>query len=162
MRVRAALQIVGGVERHNGTDRNRNAQTVRKTYGCSKDWDVQEAVSQFTLYTYIFCLPVRTLWKKGEDTKWRRRTPATSASLTDQSWSMAEWLTFPDVQHKQDATAQRESLHITVPTDLAIHFCYFLTISTNSLAKPHRSMTYRVPRKKSQEFGTAKVTVKRG
>jgi IS1 family transposase len=38
------------VERHNGTDRNRNARKVRKTYCFSKDWEVHEAVSYFTLY----------------------------------------------------------------------------------------------------------------
>jgi hypothetical protein len=33
------------VERHNGTDRNRNARKARKTYCFSKDWEVHEAVS---------------------------------------------------------------------------------------------------------------------
>jgi IS1 family transposase len=28
------------VERHNGTDRNRNGRKVRKTYCFSKDWQV--------------------------------------------------------------------------------------------------------------------------
>jgi hypothetical protein len=47
------------VERHNGTDRNRNVQKVRKTYCFSKDRGVHEAVSYFTLYSYNFCWPVR-------------------------------------------------------------------------------------------------------
>jgi enamine deaminase RidA (YjgF/YER057c/UK114 family) len=33
------------VERHNGTDRNRNSRKVRKSYAVSKDWGVPEAVS---------------------------------------------------------------------------------------------------------------------
>jgi IS1 family transposase len=32
------------VERHNGTDRNRNARKVRKSYCFSKDWDVHNAI----------------------------------------------------------------------------------------------------------------------
>ena len=43
------------VERHHGTDRNRNARKVRKSYCFSKDWAVHEAVSSFTLYSYNFC-----------------------------------------------------------------------------------------------------------
>jgi hypothetical protein len=43
------------VERHNGTDRNRNARKVRKTYRFSKDWQVHQAVTYFTIYTYNFC-----------------------------------------------------------------------------------------------------------
>ena len=40
------------VERHNGTDRNRNGRKVRKTYCFSKDWQVHEAVTYFTMYSY--------------------------------------------------------------------------------------------------------------
>jgi IS1 family transposase len=39
------------VERHNGTDRNRNARKVRKTYCFSKDWWVHRAVTFFTMYS---------------------------------------------------------------------------------------------------------------
>ncbi len=49
------------VERHNGTDRNRNARKGRKSYCFSKNWDVHEALTYFTLYSYNFCWPVRTL-----------------------------------------------------------------------------------------------------
>jgi hypothetical protein len=88
------------VERHNGTDRNRNARKARKTYRFSKDWQMHEAVSYFTLYSYNFCWPVRTLREKGTDGKWQQRTPAMAAGLTDHPWSLAEWLCFPGVQHK--------------------------------------------------------------
>src|SRR5262245_52646769 len=37
------------VAREHGTDRHRNAREVRKPYGFSKDWAVQEAVSYCTL-----------------------------------------------------------------------------------------------------------------
>src|SRR5207248_6610436 len=47
------------VERHNGTDRNRNSRKVRKSYAFSKDWAMHEAVTYFTMYSYNFCWPVR-------------------------------------------------------------------------------------------------------
>src|SRR5262245_44077253 len=37
------------VERHNGTDRNRNGRKVRKTYCFSKDWWIPPAVTFFTI-----------------------------------------------------------------------------------------------------------------
>ncbi|WP_197446375.1 hypothetical protein [Tautonia plasticadhaerens] len=88
------------VERQNGTDRNCNARKVRKTYCFSKDWEVHQAVTYFTLYSYNFCWPVRTLGVRGEDGRWRRRTPAMAAGLTDHVWSISEWLTLPAVQRK--------------------------------------------------------------
>src|SRR3954454_8855218 len=50
------------------------------------------------LYRYNFCWAVRTLRQKGADGRWRQRTPAMSASLTDHVWSLREWLSFPAVQ----------------------------------------------------------------
>lgn len=88
------------VERHNGTDRNRNGRKVRKTYCFSKDWQVHEAVTYFTMYTYNFCWPVRTLRVKGADGAWERRTPAMTAGLADHVWSLTEWLTYPAVQRE--------------------------------------------------------------
>jgi hypothetical protein len=86
------------VERHNGTDRNRNARKVRKTYCFSKDWDVHEAVSNFTLYSYNFCWPVRTLRQGSRRRGYRQRTPAMAAGLTDHIWTLEEWLSDPGVQ----------------------------------------------------------------
>ncbi len=88
------------VERHNGTDRNRNARKVRKTYCFSKDWRMHEAVTYFTMYTYNFCWPVRTLRVKGADGKWQQRTPAMAAGLADHVWTLREWLTYPAVQRE--------------------------------------------------------------
>lgn len=82
------------VERHNGTDRNRNARKVRKTYCFSKDWWIHRAVTFFTTYSYNFCWPVRTLkTQAGEE-----RTPAMTARLADHVWTLAEWLKRPVVQ----------------------------------------------------------------
>jgi len=82
------------VERQNGTDRNRNARKVRKTYCFSKDWWMHRVVTFFTMYSYNFCWPVRTL--KGEDGE--ARTPAMSAKLTDHVWTLMEWIKRPAVQ----------------------------------------------------------------
>ncbi len=86
------------VERHNGTDRNRNARKVRKTYCFSKDWRMHEAVTYFTMYSYNFCWPVRTLRQKSADNTWIPRTPAMEAGLTNHVWTLAEWLSYPIVQ----------------------------------------------------------------
>ena len=86
------------VERQNGTDRNRNARKVRKTYCFSKDWKFHEAVTYFTLYSYNFCWSVRTLHTPNEEGQWQDRTPAMAAGLTDHVWCLAEWLALPAVQ----------------------------------------------------------------
>jgi IS1 family transposase len=83
------------VERHNGTDRNRNRRKMRKTYCFSKDWQVHEAMTYFTMYSYNFCWPVRTLRKKGEGGHYEDQTPAMVAGLTDHVWTIQEWATYP-------------------------------------------------------------------
>ena len=51
-------------------------------------------MTYFTMYSYNFCWPVRTLkTKAGED-----RTPAMVAKLADHVWTLAEWLKRPAVQ----------------------------------------------------------------
>jgi IS1 family transposase len=85
------------VERHNGTDRNRNARKVRKSYCFSKDWDVHNAMTYFTMYSYNFCWPVRTLRVQDRNDRWLSRTPAMVAGSTDHIWSLGEWLRYPVV-----------------------------------------------------------------
>ncbi len=83
------------LERHNGTDRHHNSRKVRRSYRFSKDWEIHNAATCFSMYTYNFCWPVRTL---RQDTGWqtyRQRTPAMAAGLADHVWSLREWLTFP-------------------------------------------------------------------
>lgn len=87
------------VERQNGTDRNRNSRKIRKTYGFSKDWQIHRAVSYFTLYSYNFCWPVRTLRVRGVSSKWQNRSPAMAAGLSDHVWSIEEWLGLPAISH---------------------------------------------------------------
>jgi IS1 family transposase len=86
------------LERHNATDRHRNARKTRKSYRFSKDWDTHNAATYFTMYSYNFCWPVRTLRVRGDDSRWQPRSPAMMAGLTDHVWSLTEWLTFPTVQ----------------------------------------------------------------
>ena len=83
------------IERHNGTDRNQNKRKTRKTYCFSKDWEVHNAMTKFTMYSYNFCWPVRTLRFKLCGGRFIRQTPAMSAGLTDHVWSIAEWASFP-------------------------------------------------------------------
>jgi len=84
--------------RHNGTNRNRNALKVRKSYCFSKDWDVHNAMNHFTMYSYNFCWPVRTLRVRYQNDQWLLSTPAMVAGLTDHIWSLREWLSYPAVQ----------------------------------------------------------------
>jgi hypothetical protein len=78
------------VERHHGTDRNRSARKARKTYCFSKDWWIHRAVTFFTMSSYNFCWPVRTLkTEPGQE-----RTPTMAAKLTDHVWTLVEWLKY--------------------------------------------------------------------
>ena len=86
------------VERHHATDRGRNARKTRKTYKFSKDWEVHEAMTYFTMYSYNFCWPVRTLRIRKEGGAWQAQTPAMSAGLANHIWSLEEWLRFPAFQ----------------------------------------------------------------
>jgi IS1 family transposase len=87
------------VERHNATDRHRNARKGRKSYRFSKDWETHEAMTTFTMYSYNFCWAVRTLRQEVAPKRYRQRTPAMVAGLADHVWSLEEWVTLPAVQH---------------------------------------------------------------
>ena len=89
---------VSFLERYNATDRHKNARKVRKTYTFSKDWRVHESMTYFTMYSYNFCWPVRTLELRDEDGRVRKRSPAMAAGLADHVWTMREWITMPAVQ----------------------------------------------------------------
>ncbi len=86
------------VERHNGTDRGRNARKARKTSRFSKDWQVHEAMTYLTMYSYNFCWCVRTLRVKDQGGRWRQRSPALAAGLTDHVWTWGEWFGRPAIQ----------------------------------------------------------------
>ena len=86
------------VERHNGTDRHRNARKARGTYRFSKDWQMHEAMTFFTMYSYNFCWPVRTLARHDANVSRQAQTPAMCAGLSDHVWPLREWLTLPVTQ----------------------------------------------------------------
>lgn len=88
------------LERQHGTDRHRCARKARKTYRFSKDWEMHVSLSYFSLYSYNFCWPVRTLRCKDEGGRWRQRTPAMAAGLADHIWTLKEWITFPVYQRR--------------------------------------------------------------
>jgi IS1 family transposase len=82
------------VERHNGTDRHRNARKSRGTYRISKDWQMHEAMTYYTMYSYNFCWPVRTLDQVDSQRRVHHpQTPAMSAGLSDHVWALHEWIT---------------------------------------------------------------------
>lgn len=85
------------IERQNGTDRLKNSRKARKTYCFSKDWDVHNASGHFTMYSYNFCWPVRTLREKTAPGIFRERTPAMAAGLADHVWTLHEWLSRPAI-----------------------------------------------------------------
>ena len=87
------------LERQHATDRHRNARKGRKTYRTSKDWEVHEAMTAYTMFSGNFCWPVRTLAvEKDQHGRWHKRTPAMAAGLTNHIWTLREWLTLPGVQ----------------------------------------------------------------
>jgi IS1 family transposase len=88
------------LERQNATDRHHNARKVRKTYTFSKDWRVHESMTYFTMYSYNFCWPVRTLDERDDGGHLRRKTPAMAAGLADHVWTIREWITMPGVQRR--------------------------------------------------------------
>jgi IS1 family transposase len=96
------------VERHNGSDRNRNRRKVRKTCCFSKDWQVHEAMTYFTLYSYNFCWPVRTLRQGDREAGYVQRTPAMAAGLTDHVWTIQEWATYPAAKKISDIQCGQE------------------------------------------------------
>src|SRR5205823_6256861 len=52
-------------------------------------------LTYFTLYSYNFCWPARTLRQKVGRQRYRQRTPAMAAGLADHIWPLREWLTYP-------------------------------------------------------------------
>ena len=73
----------------------------RQILNCfSKDGDVHDAVTDFTMCRYNFCWPLRTLRVKDNNGRWQPRSPVLAAGLAHHVWSLSEWLTFPAVQRE--------------------------------------------------------------
>lgn len=83
------------VERTNLTTRHMNGRLVRKTLGFSKKRDMLEAACIWEDVVYNFARHVKTLRLEVNDgfRRWRYRSPAMAAGLTDHIWSIEELLT---------------------------------------------------------------------
>src|SRR5262249_48794073 len=87
------------LERHNATDRQRNARKGRKTYRFSKDGEAHEAMTPSTMYGGTFGWGVRTRRVRGAAGPGRQRPPAMAAGWADHVWPREKWLPLPAVQH---------------------------------------------------------------
>jgi hypothetical protein len=85
------------VERYHGTQRHVNARKARKVYTFSKELLLHVAVTWLCVTFYNFGWMPRTLRERvhEEPPRYRYRTPAMAAGLTDKAWSMADILTYP-------------------------------------------------------------------
>jgi hypothetical protein len=85
------------VERYHGTQRHFNARKGRKVYTFSKELAWHVAVTWLCVTFYNFGWTPRTLRERvrARPPRYRYRTPAMVAGLTDHRWSMADILTYP-------------------------------------------------------------------
>lgn len=83
------------VERTNLTTRHMNGRLVRKTLGFSKKREMLEAACIWEDVVYNFARHVKTLRLEvnQDGRRWRYRSPAMAAGITDHIWSVLELLT---------------------------------------------------------------------
>lgn len=85
------------VEITNLTSRQMNGRLVRKTLSFSKELRLLKATSTLEDALYNFTRPVKTLRVQRADrslsARWKQRTPAMAAGLTDHIWTVKELLT---------------------------------------------------------------------
>jgi hypothetical protein len=92
------LDLLGGhtayVERTNLTSRQMNGRLVRKTLSFSKELVMLEASCAWEDWVYNLARPVKTLRIEANDgqRRWRPRSPAMAAGLTDHIWTVKELL----------------------------------------------------------------------
>ena len=106
------------VERWNGTQRNFNARKTRKTYCFSKELAMHLAVSWLCIVAYNFNWEPRTLRQQmqEEPPRYRYRTPAMAAGLTEQRWSLDQILGYPihhpPTQWKKRKRRKRKAINV--------------------------------------------------
>lgn len=93
------LELLGSstayVERTHLTSRHFNSRLVRKTLGYSKAVALHRAMAVWEDMVYNLVRPLKTLRQEVFDDptrRWRPRTPAMVAGLTDHIWSVKELL----------------------------------------------------------------------
>ena len=92
------------VERFNGTQRHFNARKARRVYTFSKELLYHFGTTWLCLCRYNFCWTPRTLRQPlpGKSRRYRQRTPAMAAGLTEYPWTLKDLLTFPLVASLHD------------------------------------------------------------
>jgi len=97
------------VERWNGTQRNFNARKTRKTYCFSKELAFHIAVTWLCIVAYNFAWTPRTLRQRVQDDppRYRYRTPAMTAGLAEQPWSLEQILHHP-MYHRKTQRPKRK------------------------------------------------------
>jgi hypothetical protein len=85
------------VERYHGTQRHFNARKARKVYTFSKELLFHVAVTWLCVVFYNFGWTPRTLREPIQECppRYRYRTPAMVAGLTEHCWSLENLLTYP-------------------------------------------------------------------
>jgi hypothetical protein len=83
------------VERTHLTSRHMNGRLVRKTLGYSKEVERLRAACEWEDAAYNLARACKTLRVPSEEAgrRWRKRTPAMAAGLTDHIWKIEELLT---------------------------------------------------------------------
>ena len=84
------------VERTHLTMRLFNSRLTRKTLGFSKEVEMYRASAAWEDLVYNFVRPLKTLRVEIHDDpkrRWKPRTPAMAAGLTDHTWTVKEMLT---------------------------------------------------------------------
>src|SRR5260370_1919858 len=85
------------IERTNLTSRTMNGRLVRKTLSFSKELRFLEASNALEDAIYNFTRTVKTLRVElpnpSKKARWKQRTPAMAAGLTDHIWTVQELLT---------------------------------------------------------------------
>ena len=84
------------IERSNLTSRLFNGRQVRKTLAFSKDVDCYRAAATWEDNYYNLVRPHKSLHLRVDNVpgrKWKPRTPAMAARLTDHVWTVKELLT---------------------------------------------------------------------
>jgi transposase-like protein len=101
------------IERLNATFRGRIAPLARRCRRLVPTDATLHAWLYLVGTTYNFCQPHRSLRERqpdGTSGRWRERTPAMAAGLTDHRWSVEEWLRFtvprPRLVHWDRRTGQ--------------------------------------------------------
>jgi hypothetical protein len=97
---REVLKLLGAstsyVERTNLTSRHMNGRLVRKTLGYSKELAMLRASSIWEDALYNLGRALKSLRTENPRTgkrRWKRRSPAMAAGLTDHIWEIEELLT---------------------------------------------------------------------